>query len=425
MDVDKSGGITYDEFLRVARSRLGITGLQISEQRLRVLWCHLDADESDVLRVDEFGRFLRIAPVEHASEREKDEQAAARRKKLMLHGSATAEGGSRIDESPPTAEMRAQLVKEGVSLPTEEELLALSAAFTTKLEAAREANSTTTRTFSRGGSHTFMNLIAQIDEDGSGVVTFDELKHVARSKLSMTPDELPGRQLRALWCALDADDSCTIAIDELAAFLTGNARILRKMLGASEARSREAQEREERVQAILKIQSMHRGKKARQVGKAKAKAKQKLHTGEAEPTKEIRARLKEEAVPLPSLEELLSLSALFTERLEAARYAASTSARTFVRGKASTFMNLFAELDEDKSGVVTLDELQRVARKKLELTPSELSAKGLLALWCALDADDSNSVAIDEMGAFLQGNERVLRKLVAVDGGDWRRAEQG
>ena len=137
----------------------------------------------------------------------------------------------------------------------------------------------------------------------------------------------------------------------------------------------------------------------------------------------MRLRLREEGVPLPTVDELLALSKLCTERLEAARQANSTSARTFVVGKASTFMNLFAEIDEDRSGVVTYDELHRVLRKKLEVTTSELSAKGLLALWCALDADDSNSVSIDEMGAFLQGNERVLRKLVAGDGGDWRRAE--
>lgn len=405
------------------RSRLGVSPLMISEQKLRVLWCHLDADDSDQLRVDEFGKFLRIAPVEHVNEREQAEQSAIRRKKLMMHGSATAEDAKGIHESPPTVEMRAQLAKEGVSLPTEEELLALSALFIAKLEESRTANSTATRTFSRGGSHTFMNLIAELDEDKSGFVTFDELKHVARSKLGLTAEELPGKQLRALWCALDADDSSSIKIDELAAFLTGNARLLRKMLTASEERTRAAEEHEERVRAILKIQSATRGKNARAACRGKVKARKKLATGEAEPTKEMRLRLREEGVPLPTVDELLALSKLCTERLEAARQANSTSARTFVVGKASTFMNLFAEIDEDRSGVVTYDELHRVLRKKLEVTTSELSAKGLLALWCALDADDSNSVSIDEMGAFLQGNERVLRKLVAGDGGDWRRAE--
>ena len=422
MDVDKSGGITYDEFERVTRARLNIKGTRLSEQKLRVLWCKLDADDSDVLRVDEFGRFLRLAPVEHESERELAAKSAERRKKIMTLGSATADGLRPIDESPPTSEMRAQLAEEGVPLPTEAELLELSCILTEKLEASRTANSTATRTFSRGGSHTFMNLIAELDEDGSGVVTFDELKHVVRSKLKMTAEELPGKRLRALWCALDADDSSSIAIDEMAAFITGNARILRKLLAASEIRAREAQEHEERVQAIVKIQSMQRGKNARKQGNAKAKTRRKLHTGEAEPTTEMRSRLRDEGVAPLAVAELLQLSTLLCEKLEAARQANSTSTRSFVIGKASTFMNLFAELDEDRSGVVTFDELKRVVRKKCEIGMDELPANKLIGLWCALDADDSNSIAIDEMAAFLKGDERTLGKLVASGGGDWRRA---
>jgi hypothetical protein len=59
-------------------------------------------------------------------------------------------------------------------------------------------------------------LFREADVDGSGEVTFDEFQIVVRKKLNLAPAEMPEARLRALWCALDADNSNAIRVDELA-----------------------------------------------------------------------------------------------------------------------------------------------------------------------------------------------------------------
>ena len=51
------------------------------------------------------------------------------------------------------------------------------------------------------------------------------------------------------------------------------------------------------------------------------------------------------------------------------------------------------------SGYITYDEFRRVSLVKLSL---EMSESEVRALWCALDADDSNQLQKNEMGAFLR-----------------------
>ena len=53
-------------------------------------------------------------------------------------------------------------------------------------------------------------------------------------------------------------------------------------------------------------------------------------------------------------------------------------------------------------GFVTLDELEDVLRRKLEISRAKISADRLLALWCSLDVDDSNQVHADEFSAFIR-----------------------
>jgi hypothetical protein len=51
----------------------------------------------------------------------------------------------------------------------------------------------------------------------------------------------------------------------------------------------------------------------------------------------------------------------------------------------------------------TYDEMKHVVRQKLHIKSKELSESDLKALWCVLDADDSNSIMIDELTRFLKG----------------------
>ena len=62
------------------------------------------------------------------------------------------------------------------------------------------------------------------------------------------------------------------------------------------------------------------------------------------------------------------------------------------------------------SGFITFDELREVVRHKLKVKPSKMSENAIKALWCALDADDSNQVQMDEFGTFLRGKRPSSRE---------------
>ena len=64
------------------------------------------------------------------------------------------------------------------------------------------------------------------------------------------------------------------------------------------------------------------------------------------------------------------------------------------------------------SGTITYDELTDVVRHKLRVSASVLSENDVKALWCALDADDSNQLTMSEFGGFLKlGDKPQLKKL--------------
>ena len=64
------------------------------------------------------------------------------------------------------------------------------------------------------------------------------------------------------------------------------------------------------------------------------------------------------------------------------------------------------------SGAITYDELTEVVRHKLRVGAAVLSENHVKALWCALDADDSNQLTMSEFGRFLKlGDKPQLKKL--------------
>ena len=64
------------------------------------------------------------------------------------------------------------------------------------------------------------------------------------------------------------------------------------------------------------------------------------------------------------------------------------------------------------SGAITYDELTDVVRHKLRVGAAVLSENHVKALWCALDADDSNQLTMSEFGRFLKlGDKPQLKKL--------------
>jgi hypothetical protein len=137
--------------------------------------------------------------------------------------------------------------------------------------------------------------------------------------LKKGPKAISHDTLKALWCALDVDDGNSLLKDEVAGFF-------RRGTKAKPA----------------KPQMGFAG------GGGAATISDRVGTGVAlacQPTKEMRAELKEKAVVLPDDNRLISLSQLFNKKLEMLRYDQN-------KAKASSVHALFREVDEDKSGFI-------------------------------------------------------------------------
>jgi hypothetical protein len=65
----------------------------------------------------------------------------------------------------------------------------------------------------------------------------------------------------------------------------------------------------------------------------------------------------------------------------------------------------FREVDTDKSGFITFDELQHIIRVRLRVKPSVVTDSSLKSLWVLLDSDDNNRITPDEMKRFLNRDQ--------------------
>ena len=144
-----SGFITFDELQTVVRNTLNKDSSILSESKLQQLWCSLDADNSNQVVPEEFGKFLRRSGGFIKSKGPDN----LNKRNIELGGAQTA-GLGRALESTPTAEMRASL-----EAPlTEEELDDLSKKVTSWLEELMYKKNMAT--------HSWFNLFKEADEDG-------------------------------------------------------------------------------------------------------------------------------------------------------------------------------------------------------------------------------------------------------------------
>jgi len=352
LDHDGSGFITFDEFEAVIRHKLKQPKSSISDATVRQLWCALDADNSNQMQPAEFAKFLKLGALEH--------KAKAR----VLHktelGSTKEVGMGRALGCTPTKELRAELLGKGVAALGEDGLNRLSKRFNDELErSAYNKNKNT---------HSWFQLYNEVDKDQSGMITYDEFTDVARKHLKMKKKDLPEETLKGLWCALDADDSNQLQRDEFAAFLKRSAPAIHKNVNKKDTAKTSTFGAHIAGGALMCM-----------------------------PTREMRRQLK--APPLTE-DELLALSETFHERLEASLYKQSKVAHGIG--------NLFADVDADGSGFVTFDEFEEAVRKKLQLKKPRLADDRLRALWCAIDADDSNQIHVNEFSLFVKGHIQEL-----------------
>ena len=79
-----------------------------------------------------------------------------------------------------------------------------------------------------------------------------------------------------------------------------------------------------------------------------------------------------------------------------------------------SWFKLFKFVDANDSGMICYTELQAMVRKQLELPPSNVPERSLMALWVALDKDSSGLISAGEFGAFMrlgEGVSQVPREL--------------
>ena len=66
------------------------------------------------------------------------------------------------------------------------------------------------------------------------------------------------------------------------------------------------------------------------------------------------------------------------------------------------WLQVFKEVGNDSSGLITFDELKYVVRQNFKLTKADFSDLKLKQLWCAVDTDESDSIAQVEFSRFIK-----------------------
>ena len=258
------------------RRRLKKGPSAVSEDTLIALWCAIDADDSDQVYPQEFGAFLRRGAADFKSKAPDN----LNKRNIELGGAQTA-GLGRALESTPTAEMRAKL-----EAPlNEDQMLVWAKQFCKWLEMSLYKKNLSV--------HTWFNLFSEIDEDGSGFVTFDEFEDVVRHRLGQSVKKVPDETMRAIWCALDTDDSNQIMPQEMGKWLKQGAIEKKAKLAPSSIKK-------------IELGGLHTAG----IGRALASTS----------TVEMRAKLESGGVAALTKEDLHALSKSFNERLEQSAY---------------------------------------------------------------------------------------------------------
>jgi Ca2+-binding EF-hand superfamily protein len=229
LDEDQSGSINAGEF--GAFMRLGQEVLQGKEapgSTRRSVIQHLDAKAKDAAalrRAQEQRKETRKQEAENAKsirsarvqeQRERDLEVAEKAEEQVMRRTGAAGREVRADRDKRThRDLRREMAKLGAQPASHAEVLALSKALNSKMR------DLFTDPLKRDPHEdcSWFRLFRHMDDDGSGLIAFDEFEEMVRGQLQMSLAEISRNVLWSVWIVLDADSSGHINAGEFGAFM--------------------------------------------------------------------------------------------------------------------------------------------------------------------------------------------------------------
>ena len=359
VDDDASGLLTFNELKVVVRQKFKIEKRHFSDTWMKKLWCTLDEDDSDSVAQIEFGRFIKRA-TGHITIK------APKQFRYTNDNLDTPGGGptsSSDEKKTNNTSLLAQVQKAGVELPSEDEVKELSKRFNAKLEEVIP------------GGKGWNRLFKDVDVDCSGLLTYEEFELGIRQRLKVSVEDVAEITLKALWCVMDADGSGFIEQVEFQRFMQRELPPPIQLDKRSQLLRQKSQSKRAQYEAFVEREHHLEGFRG------------------SVPTWKLRVELEEAGYAAPTQVEITALAVQFTKWVAA--YMPDTHLGI-------AWIKVFKEVDNDNSGLLTFDELKQVVRQKFKIKKATFSDDDLKILWCAIDSDDSDSIAQIEFGRFIK-----------------------
>ena len=387
MDEDGSGQVCFSEFAGMVREYLKVSLEELSESALKAAWLALDKDGSGFMSYGEFGGLMRQG--ERALQEQTDginASTAAVEPERPESPALTPKPPSPQSGKPPKSP-RSPRSPEPAS---KEEVQALSEQLNRKLcELIKDPR-----------ERTWFKLFYHADSNGSRQISFKEFSAMIRDELRIAPKELPDRQIKAAWLALDKNGSGFISAGEFGGMMRRGEHVQagfveQKAPWQQRVHSQRWQKAEEVRQTMDRL--FHRDLKASMAGAPRATPEELYELSVALNKKMHELQQKKDA-GVPIVDPRTDTGA-----------ASGTAAIGRDTGNAYTgtvaWFKLFRHMDDDGSGQISYAEFSGMIREELLITPSDIPERRLKAAWLALDTDCSGLINSGEFGAFMRLGE--------------------